>query len=521
MALKNPYDDEKDTAIYRVSPATCWAAIVLFLLVCTIPPLVRNITGGFDAFTALFNKPADVTLPAHLRQAEKKIEDAPFTDVPRRQFQDIATKLLREGNNKTYIGHDGMLFLRPGIEALTSTGPLQPAPLGPASDPSLKGWRGPKDAILKFADDLEERGIKLFFVPVPIKPTFYVENVTGRPAKQPAIHPDREAFVAELEGHGAITVFSSNNYMWENREAKQYLLQDTHWTPDTMRFFAEAVSTRLQEFEGKSNYEVITEIRSHIGDLVENLDLPDGSQIFSPESAELEIVRDLESGERPAKNMRSPVVVIGDSFVNIFDDPELGFGDGSGDRIGAGFAQHLSRMLKSPVDVIAINGQASTQVRQQFASRPDNQVRDKKVVVWLIAERDLFYPPKLAAENNVTWGDVTWNTESKPYLEEKNSDALVIEATLKRAATYADPSQVNYPSSTYETEWETVEGETYRIKLWAFQEREIVPSGQLDVGKTYRLKLVPEEMAEEAVSAQGAALDDLYFGDTFFGELAE
>ena len=509
MALKNPYDDEKDTAIYRVSPASCWAAIVLFLLVCTIPPLARNVTGGFDAFTALFKKPADVTLPVHLRQAEKKIEDAPFTKPPRHVLQSLATSLLHEGNSKTIIGKDGWLFLRPGVEALTGTGPLQAPPIGPASDPALKKAHGPTSVVERFAADLKERGIRLLLVPVPIKPTIYPENLGNLEA--PLTHPDAPAFYELLKASGIEVLNLSPDFVAAKKDRQVYLKQDTHWTPETMQAAARSVAGRLSEFEGTSEFEVTSEQRSHIGDLVEKLEIEES---FNPETATLQVV----SGE--TRSRRSPIVLLGDSFVNIFSDPTIGFGNGSEEPINAGFAEHLALALKTSIDVIAKNGDASTGVRKDFAKRPDNQVRDKKAVVWLIAERDLFYPPKLAAENNVTWENVTWNTKSKPYLGEESPDALVIEATLKRAAKYADPSQVNYPSSTYETEWETAEGETYRIKLWAFQESKIVPSGQLEVGKTYKLKLVPEEMATDARSAQSIALDDLYYGDTYFGELA-
>ncbi len=506
MAMKNPYEDEKDLSEIRVSPTICWAGIIFFLLVCCVPPIFRNFTAEKTA-AVIFKNKSKLPFTQHLRAAEKTIEDAPFTIPPRKALQKLATSILQEGNSKTIIGKGGFLFLRPGVEALTGTGPIQPPPLGPASDPSLKKAHGPAPAIKQFAADLKERGIRLLLVPIPIKPTIYPEKIADLTA--PLTHPDAAAFYADLD----IEILDLTDAFIAAKNHRQvYLKQDTHWTPETMQVAAKVVAAELAEFKGDTEYTLTSVKRSHIGDLVKKLEI---EEHFKEEEVTLQVV----SGK--TRDTKSPILLLGDSFVNIFGDPAIGFGDGSEDRINAGFAEHLAAALKRPIDVIAKNGDASTGVRQDFGKRPDNEVRAKKAVIWLIAARDLFYPPKLAAENNVSWSNVSWSSHSKEETQE-TPGILTIEATLKRAAAYADPSQVVYPSSTYETEWETSEGEVYRVKLWAFKKSKRVPTGKLEIGKTYRLKLVPEETVPAAASAQSASLEgDPYFGDTYFSELVE
>ena len=75
----------------------------------------------------------------------------------------------------------------------------------------------------------------------------------------------------------------------------------------------------------------------------------------------------------------SPVLVLGDSFLRIFQTDEPG---------AAGFTAHLARELGQPVTSLISDGGASTLVRQELYRRPA-LLKGKKIVVWEFVERDI------------------------------------------------------------------------------------------------------------------------------------
>ncbi|MEM0897785.1 MAG: hypothetical protein AAGJ79_12985, partial [Verrucomicrobiota bacterium] len=210
--MKNPYEDIFEPEEIHVPRGFAWIALVVFLLVCTVPPVWRNVAqlvDGDDGTVAPVEMAVtgkdlqEETLTARLRELEGKIEDAPFTDPPRQTLQEAMTSTVGQGNVKTHIGRDGWLFLRPAVRALTSTGPLDAPALGVASDPNLKNWRRAMPAILQFGADLKERGVELLFVPIPVKPMIYPERIAGEAlADGPLRHPDQEEFYRKLREAG-------------------------------------------------------------------------------------------------------------------------------------------------------------------------------------------------------------------------------------------------------------------------------------------------------------------------------
>jgi hypothetical protein len=90
-------------------------------------------------------------------------------------------------------------------------------------------------------------------------------------------------------------------------------------------------------------------------------------------------VFDAGPGQPYRDDARSPVLVIGDSFLRIYqtDEPK-----------SAGFIAHLARTLKQPVASVVNDGGASTLVRQELVRRPQ-LLLGKKVVIWEFVERDI------------------------------------------------------------------------------------------------------------------------------------
>jgi alginate O-acetyltransferase complex protein AlgJ len=80
------------------------------------------------------------------------------------------------------------------------------------------------------------------------------------------------------------------------------------------------------------------------------------------------------------------VLLLGDSFSNIYSLAPMGWGE------GAGFAEHLSAALGSPLDAILRNSDgafATRQTLQRELAAGRDRLREKKVVVWEFAVREL------------------------------------------------------------------------------------------------------------------------------------
>src|SRR4029077_16315232 len=120
-----------------------------------------------------------------------------------------------------------------------------------------------------------------------------------------------------------------------------------------------------------------------VGDLVDMLRLLPGQRLFPAQSVEIARVVS-EDGARWMPSADSDVLLVGDSFTNIYSDAGMGWGD------SAGFAEHLSLALGRPLDVLAENGGAAAAVRLSLA-RGDNRARlaGKRLVIYQFAMRDL------------------------------------------------------------------------------------------------------------------------------------
>ena len=517
--IKNPYVEKIDpNQEFLIGKKACWVVVGLFLLTIIIPPVYRNVKAvidgdwvpvvGFFQYDPTNEKTPD--LVHHLRAVEGKIDEAKFRKSAVRLLQRVMTPVLSEGNQKVFIGKDDWLFFKPAMKGLTGYGPLKPEPPSPMKDPTVKGWSPALPAIEKFSAQLKERGIDLVMVPLPVKPMIYPEMIDGKDHSGPVRHADSDALYAKLREAG-VDVLDLSDTFWQRKQSgeQMFLKQDTHWTSDTMREAARLVAEHVKSkpyFEGletNAEFDEQSAERGFVGDLVNKLELQD-SELFQEEKQLVSIINDAATGMIVEDDTKSPVVLLGDSFVNVFDAPDIGFGDPNwrpkheNDReplIGAGFRRHLARELGMTIDTIAINGGAASKVRQDFALRPDNQVREKKVVIWLLASRDLFLSETPAREEGVNWTDVEFNPNEEIEVPE---NGFVATAKLLEKSEHADPQKVTYPDAVFAClyEIESVEEGVYEkeqvlVYQWAFRKKELLPTSKFEVGKKYKLVLSP------------------------------
>lgn len=299
-------------------------------------------------------------------------------------------RLLRfggAGSEETYVGHDGWLFYRPDVDALA----MRPA-----------GRNEAGEGIAAFAAQLALRGIRLVVIPVPGKASIHPEKLAaGREEfKVPPVAPSLAALAQDVEAAWkskkindpslAPVVLDPTLLLW-NRKAQtgedQFLRTDSHWTPAAMRAVAERVAELLVPVANRSPRQKITAEQrevSAVGDTALMLELPPSSPLLAPQSVSVETISADDQGAwRPDRD--SAVLVLGDSYTNIYSLKELGWGS------SAGFAEQLSAVLGTSVDKLARNDAGAKSAREMLgaeAGRNPGWLDGKKVIVWVMAARE-------------------------------------------------------------------------------------------------------------------------------------
>jgi hypothetical protein len=331
---------------------------------------------------------------ANLRAGEHALEEASVVARALRPWMQAAQFFgLHEAGEKAMVGRDGWLFYQPGLSCLTQ----RPRP----------GDSMPREAlaaVLDFRDQLAARGIELILMSAPNKESVYPDKLAGR-ATPPArvIGAETREFLAQCEQVGleVMDLFAIYRHAREQSATGLYLAQDSHWSPAGMELAAGAVAEHILArgllARGAVTYDLRPAPIQRPGDLVRMLrSLPIEARLAPEPIAADQIVRHAD-GAPYADDPASPVLVLGDSFLRIYEQDEPGH---------AGFIAHLARALGRPLTSIVNDGGASTLVRQELFRRPQ-WLAGKKVVVWEFVERDL----RLGTEG---WQHVPLPPEPKP-----------------------------------------------------------------------------------------------------------
>lgn len=291
------------------------------------------------------------------------------------------------GNEKVYVGQRGFLFYRPGVDYLTGRPFLDPDVLqrrrlaGPSYDAPPKP--DPRPALLDFGDQLKERGIRLLILPTPTKAQLYPDALGASGTPQNASFPE---FRTTLEEAG-IQVLDPLPALQKVRDegGRPFLFTDSHWSPSGVDAVAREIAGWIEEKAPDWEQQEVVYNRSpedltSLGDLAVTLKMPEWSDLYPPEQTVRQRVTD--SDGRPPQTENAEVLLLGDSFSNVFATPELRWGD------GAGLAEQLAFHLRRPVDRLAINDGSASAVRLRLSRSPE-RLTGKKVVVYQIAVREL------------------------------------------------------------------------------------------------------------------------------------
>jgi len=226
-------------------------------------------------------------------------------------------------------------------------------------------------------------------VPVPDKAALAGEPLHGRssPSLRPE-NPDFPPLLLELRERG-LAVFDPGAGLAVDQ--RLFLTQDTHWTPAYMERSARALAryvtslVALPAAEAGVAWHVAPQAMQRVGDLVDMLKLTEEQTIFQPQSVLVNQVRDAQDNPWEADE-KADVLLLGDSFSNIFTLEGMGWG------AAAGLGPQLALALQRPVDVIAQNDAGAFATRRALARElagGSERLQGKRVVIWEFASREL------------------------------------------------------------------------------------------------------------------------------------
>jgi hypothetical protein len=503
---KLPREEEADLALKntKFTPGTRQTLIALFLLTIVAVPLVQ-LVGEFRTAGSISRLPMISifkSLPwlphaEDLKRVERTLENESLVSqwlLPRVQYP--LTVLLGAGNEQVYLGHDPWLFYRADVDHVIGPPFLDPVRMKHRLQTS-RVQPDPIKAIVDFRNQLAARGIDLVILPVSVKPSvegemLAVSNANRAQASSALPNPSFNEFKARLERE-KVRMFDPARFLMERgRNGHRYLETDTHWRPETMELVAERLANFLQlpAAAGSTSPSIIEKEIVARGDIAAMLKLSKSDKFFPPETVTIRQVVIGNALWRPSKE--ADVLLLGDSFSNIFSFEAMGWGE------SAGFAEHLSVALKRPIDCILRNSDASFATREILSNElahGRDRLAGKKLVIWEFADRELSFGNwKLL---DLKLGEA----KHSHFLSLKAGEEIEVSGTVESISPVPRPGTVPYKDHIEALHLVDVVGADSRgeaaphaqavVYLWSMRDNVWTSAARLRPGERIKLRLRP------------------------------
>jgi len=503
---KLPREEEADLALKntKFAPGTRQTLIALFLLTIVAVPAIQ-LVGEFRAAGSISRMPMlsiFESLPwlphsEDLKRVERTLENESLVSqwlLPRVQY--LLTVLLGAGNEQVYLGHDPWLFYRADVDQVIGPPFLDPVRMKHRLQTS-RVQPDPIQAIVDFRNQLAARGIDLVVLPVSVKPSvegemLAVSNANRTQASGALPNPSFNEFKARLERE-KVRLFDPARFLMERgRNGHRYLETDTHWRPETMELVAERLADFLQlpVAAGSTSPSIIEKEIVARGDIAALLKLSRGDKFFPLEKVTIRQVVTGNALWRPSKE--ADVLLLGDSFSNIFSFEAMGWGE------SAGFAEHLSFALRRPIDCILRNSDASFATREILSNelaRGRDRLAGKKLVIWEFAARELSF-------GNWKLLDLKPG-EAKPsrFLSLKAGEEIEVNGTVESISPVPRPGTVPYKDHIEALHLVDIVAADSRdaaeshaqavVYLWSMRDNEWTSAARLRPGDRVKFRLRP------------------------------
>ena len=319
------------------------------------------------------------------------VEDAELIE----QYRAAASTLVEQrlpGSKKVVQGRHGWL-LHWGELRYLNAGSLIGEHARLANSNAPPEHADPVPAIVDFNRQLQERGIEMYFMPVPVRPAIFPESVLGsEPFADRKFPPNLELATQELlsalKEKGVRVVDVTPSFL-EHRESPEhgavFYSSEGHWTPYGMTL---AIEILAPEIKKKSWYENVPKheyherwfTRQHRGSLFKEYEMATGTALEKDKIPVRTIKVKTEAGAEDIElqNPQSPVIVMGDSNTVFWG------------RWDSALPHHLAFELGFPADVLSTTGGGANQTRLNLARKIQAEpgyLDGKRVVIWCFSAR--------------------------------------------------------------------------------------------------------------------------------------
>jgi hypothetical protein len=531
-------EEEAELALKHTiyTPGARWLLIALFLLTIILVPAIQfavelrspRSSGGLATFDLYKSYPAWTKIRAvrsaadlwhllprgaDLKAAEKSIEAESVVSawlLPRVQL--LLAKKLRAGNEQVYLGRDSWLFYRPDVDYITGPPFLDPARMRHRAHADLV-QPDPVKAIVDFRNQLAARGIDLIAMPVPMKPGIDAEKFSAHAEENAPLHnASFLEFKARLENAG-VRVFDPGPLLIRKKTGVNggplYLQSDTHWRPQTMELVAEKLAALIlpSAQTTRAPFQLAAKEVDGLGDIARMLRLPPSQNLYRPQKVTIHEV--LSGNAMWRSSSDADILLLGDSFSNIFSLDALGWGE------SAGFAEHLSRALGGrPLDCILRNSDAAYATREILSrdlARGRDRLAGKKLVIWEFAARELAFGD---------WKMIEMKLGQPPpthFFVPKSGKEVVVSGTIEAISTVPRPGTVPYKDHILALHLTDLtaqdrslgEGSESLVYLWSMRDNVLMPAARLRRGDHVTLRLKPwTDVAEQNEKINRSEVDD-------------
>ena len=214
-------------------------------------------------------------------------------------------------------------------------------------------------------------------MPTPVKPAVDGRRLGGRDAARVAGNASHPTFVEQLRARG-VPVFDVLDELRAARAEQPrplYLATDTHWRPETVELvagrLAAFIERRVVFADGRTTVRrtAAQPVTNH-GDTARLLGPARPRTAYPPETVDVRrIVFDAAGNQRSER--RAEILLLGDSFSNVFSLAAMGWG------AAAGLAEQLAFALQRPVDRLARNDDGAYGSRALLAAVPRAEVEHR------------------------------------------------------------------------------------------------------------------------------------------------
>jgi len=342
---------------------------------------------------------ANRKLLADIQQTEEDIEKEGAVASWLRPWSQRGLLFFGAGNEKVYPGKESWLFYRPDVDSVSGPGFLDPLQLQKRTEQTAEWEKTPQSdplpALIDFHHQLAARGIRLVVMPVPVKPEIIPEYFTTRLPGTDMVHNSSyQLFLDQLKDSGvwvADVAAWMKEYKQKNKKSP-FLHTDTHWTPSAMQWVADQLADELNRQCSWNDNGVFLQKTEAVsvtnqGDIAAMLDLKSEWQPYPADTVTTLRVTSAD-GSTWRSNPTAELLILGDSFSNIYSLADMGWGESSG------FVEHLSYALQLPLDRIVRNDQGAFAPRHLLGrelTRGRDRLLGKKVVVYQFASRELSF----------------------------------------------------------------------------------------------------------------------------------